>query len=75
MEKDGLALNIDADDNALDLDLAIGVGEYFRLGEDDMNQIIEEILSVISNWKHYAKKIGIAQKEQLIMEPAFNVEL
>lgn len=75
VEKDGLALNIDADDNALDLDLAIGVGEYFRLGEDDMNQIIEEILSVISNWKHYAKKIGIAQKEQLIMEPAFKVEL
>jgi len=75
VDKDGLALNIDADDNALDLDLAIGVGEYFRLGEDDMNQIIEEILSVISNWKHYAKKIGIAQKEQLIMEPAFKVEL
>ena len=75
VEKDGLALNIDADDNALDLDLAIGVGEYFRLGEDEMNQIIEEILSVISNWKHYAKKIGIAQKEQLLMEPAFKVKL
>lgn len=73
VEKDGLALNIDADDNSLDLDLAIGVGEYFRLGEDEMNQIIEEILSVISNWKHYAKKIGIAQKEQLLMEPAFKV--
>ena len=75
VEKDGLALNIDADDNALDFDLAIGVGEYFRLGEDEMNQIIEEILSVISNWKHYAKKIGIAQKEQLLMEPAFKVGL
>ena len=75
VEKDGLALNIDADDNALDFDLAIDVGEYFRLGEDEMNQITKEISSVISNWKHYAKKIGIAQKEQLLMEPAFKVEL
>lgn len=75
VEKDGLALNIDADDNALDLDLAKDVGEYFRLGEDEMNQIIEEVISVVSNWKDYAKQIGIANKELLIMEPAFKVEL
>lgn len=75
VEKDGLALNIDADDNALDFDLAKDVGEYFRLGEDEMNQIIEEVISAVSNWRDYAKQIGIANKELLIMEPAFKVEL
>ena len=74
VDKDGLALNIDTDDNALDFDLAISVGEYFRLSQDEMDQIIEEILSIVSNWKSLAQQIGIANKEQLIMEPAFKAE-
>lgn len=31
VEKDGLSLNIDMDNNALDFDLAKSVGEFFRL--------------------------------------------
>lgn len=74
VDKGGLALNIDTDDNALDFDLAISVGEYFRLSQDEMDQIIEEILSVVSNWKFLAQQIGIPKKEQLTMEPAFKAE-
>ncbi|MGB8704639.1 MAG: HipA domain-containing protein, partial [Gillisia sp.] len=75
VEKDGLALNIDIDDNALDFDLAIGVGEYFRLSEEEMNKVIEEVISSVKRWEYWAKHLGIAKKEQLLMEPAFKVEL
>ncbi|MFK5982218.1 MAG: HipA domain-containing protein [Flavobacteriaceae bacterium] len=74
-EKDGLALNIDMDDNSLNFDLAKSVGEFFRLSESEMETIIEEVLTVVSDWKSVAKQIGIPNKEQLLMESAFNTEL
>lgn len=36
IEKDGLSLNIDMVDNSMDFNLAKSVGEYFRLGDDEM---------------------------------------
>ncbi|WP_341868410.1 hypothetical protein [Flavobacterium xinjiangense] len=42
IEKDGLALNIDTDNNALDFELAKNVGEYFRLNEKQMVTIIKK---------------------------------
>lgn len=72
VEKNGLALNIDMDDNALDYDLAKSVGEYFRLNEDEMGTIMEEVLSVVRNWKAMADEIGISKKEQNLMESAFH---
>lgn len=75
IEKDGLALNIDMDDNALDFELAKSVGEFFRLSENEMNTIIEEVTTVVKDWKSIAKQIGITNKEQLLMEAAFNTEV
>ncbi|MFA5297112.1 MAG: HipA domain-containing protein [Lutibacter sp.] len=75
IEKDGLALNIDMDDNALDFKLAKSVGEFFRLSENEMNAIIEEVINVVKDWKSVAKQIGIPNKEQLLMEPAFKTEI
>lgn len=37
IDKDGLALNIDMDNNALDFELAKSVGEYFRLTTKEMD--------------------------------------
>ncbi|WP_373518940.1 type II toxin-antitoxin system HipA family toxin [Pricia sp.] len=71
IEKDGLSLNIDMYDNALDFDLAKSVGEYFRLGDDEMETILDEVLAVVKNWKSIAGQIGIPKKEQEIMERAF----
>lgn len=71
IEKDGLSLNIDMDDNALDFELARNVGEYFRLNKEEMEIILDEVLSVVKNWKSIAKKIGISEKEQQLMENAF----
>ncbi|WP_347373958.1 type II toxin-antitoxin system HipA family toxin [Aequorivita sp. Q41] len=75
IEKDGLALNIDTDDNALDFELAKSVGEFFRLSEDEMDTIINEVVTIVKDWKSIAKKIGISNKEQLLMEPAFKTEI
>lgn len=72
-EKNGLALNIDMDDNALDYNLAKSVGEFFRLNETEMNQVIDEVLGVVKDWKSVAKQIGISNKEQQLMESAFNL--
>ncbi len=73
IDKDGLALNIDMDNNALDYELVKSVGEYFRLDNKQMDEIINEVLSVVSTWQAVAKKIGISNKEQNLMSKAFNV--
>ena len=75
IEKDGLALNIDMDDNALDFELAKSVGEYFRLSDDEMDAITNEVIRVVKDWKSVAKQIGISSKEQLLMQPAFKTEI
>lgn len=75
IDKDGLSLNIDMDDNSLDLDLAKSVGVYFRLTESDMDSIIFEIKGSVKNWKNLADKIGIQRNEQMLMEAAFRIEM
>lgn len=72
IDKDGLALNIDTDNNDLDFELAKSVGEYFRLNKQQMETIIQEVLQVISNWKTIAKEIGISRSEQELMIKAFH---
>lgn len=71
IEKDGLSLNIDMDDNALDFDLAKSVGQYFRLSEKEMQTILDDVLSVVKNWKIMAKEIGIKNSEMQLMAGAF----
>lgn len=71
IEKDGLSLNIDMDDNALDFDLAKSVGEYFRLREDEMHSILDEVLFAVNDWKTVAKDIGIKNSEIQLMSVAF----
>lgn len=70
-DKDGLALNIDADSNALDFDLAKSVGEYFQLSNSDMNQIIGEVHNAVKVWNKLAREIGLSRKEQDLMASAF----
>ncbi|MFV0182878.1 type II toxin-antitoxin system HipA family toxin [Empedobacter falsenii] len=71
IEKDGLALNIDMYNNALDFELAKSVGEYFRLTTNEMDQIIDEVITVVKNWQDIANKIGISRAEQELMASAF----
>lgn len=71
IDKDGLALNIDTDNNELDFDLAKSVGEYFRLNNNQMEEIIQQVLGVTTKWKTMANEIGISRSEQELMEKAF----
>jgi len=72
IDKGGLSLNIDMDNNALDFELAKSVGEYFRLDDAQMETILDEVMISVGNWKTVADKIGILKKEQEIMGQAFN---
>ena len=71
IDKDGLSLNIDSDNNALDFDLAKSVGEYFQLQEKQMDDILKEIKGAVKNWKTEATKIGISKAEITLMNAAF----
>ena len=59
------------DNNALNFELAKSVGEYFRLNTLQMENIIQEVTQVTSNWKTIAGEIGISRAEMEMMEKAF----
>lgn len=69
----GLKLNISENDNALDLDLALEVSEFFRLTEKRAKEIIEEVKHAIRNWKQIADKYGISKGEQELKSNAFRI--
>ena len=71
VDKSGLSLNIDLDNNDLDIELAKSVGEYFRLNVTEMNKIIEEVLLAVKQWRNIANEIGIVRMEQELMRAAF----
>lgn len=73
IDKDGLALNIDTDNNTLDLELAKSVGVYFRLSEKEMKIIIDEVMSSVAGWQRAAQEIGISRSEQTLMAGAFRL--
>ena len=71
IDKDGLSLNIDSNNNALDFNLAKSVGDYFQLKEKQMDDILKEIKGAVKNWKTEATKIGISKAEITLMGFAF----
>ena len=58
-------------DNALNLNLAIEVCDYFRLSENRANEIIDEVIHAVSSWKEIATKYGISRVEQELKAIAF----
>lgn len=74
IDKDGLALNINMDDNSLDFEVAKSIGEYFRLTKNERDQTIQEVTNSVKQWKEIAAKIGISRAEQDLMSSAFNVK-
>ncbi|HTN38017.1 MAG TPA: HipA domain-containing protein [Arachidicoccus sp.] len=71
IDKDGLALNIDTDNNALDFEIAKNVGEYFRLDEKQMGKILKEVEEAVHGWEEIAEQIGISRTERELMQSAF----
>jgi len=73
IDKVGLALNIDMDNNSPDIDLVKSVSVYFRLGKKEMDNILDEVQSAVLGWQKVATEIGIPRNEQTIMAAAFKV--
>ncbi|MBC8265346.1 MAG: type II toxin-antitoxin system HipA family toxin [Flavobacteriales bacterium] len=73
IDKNGLSLNIDTHNNALDYELAKSVGEYFQLENNEMDCIIDEVKKSVSKWKEIAQQIGVSRSEQELMKSAFNI--
>lgn len=71
VDKAGLSLNIDLDNNDLDFELAKSVGEYFKLTNVQMNEILNEVKKSVSSWSKIADEIGISKVEQELMAAAF----
>lgn len=69
----GLKLNISDEDNALDLDLALEVAEFFRLSEQRALVIIEEVKKAVSTWRKVADKYGLSRAEQEVKAMAFRM--
>jgi serine/threonine-protein kinase HipA len=68
---DGLKLNIDLEDNALDLGLARSVAPYFRVSTADADAIIANCVAVVKQWPILANELGLSRREQEMMAPAF----
>lgn len=70
---DGLKLNITEADNALDLELAREVAEYFRLNLAEADEIIQDFIEIVSQWRTIANGLGLSVREQEYMADAFSL--
>ena len=67
----GLKLNISETDNSLDYDLALSITPYLGIKKDRAVAIVEQIKSVVAEWRKVAKRYGISNSEQDLVEDAF----
>ncbi len=72
VDKSGLSLNIDMENNALDFELAKSVGDFFRLDNKEMDKIIQQVINSVRKWEVVADQTGISRSEKEIMRAAFN---
>lgn len=69
----GLHLNIDDRDNALEVDLAFDVAEYFQLDTKTADEIYKKVTRTISKWEELATEAGIEKGERDLMKECFRV--
>ncbi|CAI0993304.1 type II toxin-antitoxin system HipA family toxin [Serratia quinivorans] len=70
---DGLKLNITESDNALDLELAREVARFFRLSLAEADEIIENFIGIVSQWRTIANGLKLPLREQERMAEAFRL--
>ena len=67
----GLHLNIDEISNALDVELAFEVSDYFQIDAEKANEIYKQVSGVVSQWEEIAKLQGIPRGEREMMRDCF----
>jgi len=68
----GLRLNISETDNAQNLELALEVAPYFRIGKSRAQEIVGHTIKVVQSWPQVAKSFGISKSEQDRIASAFD---
>ena len=58
-------------DNALDYDLALSIAPYLGIKKDNALEIVKQIKSIVAEWRKVAKRYGISNSEQDLVENAF----
>jgi len=67
----GLHLNIDDRDNALEVDLAFEVMDYFQLDTRTADKIYQKLINAVSKWEELAIEAGITRGERDLMKDCF----
>lgn len=68
-----LSLNVDSDNSAINLNLAIEASKYYGITKADAASLADEIVrKVDNNWRALAGKYGISHSEAERMSPAFS---
>jgi serine/threonine-protein kinase HipA len=70
---DGLSLNINESNNALDFQLTIDVAQYAGISISEAQTIIKHTADVVSCWRKWANLYHISRDEQEMMATAFKV--
>lgn len=71
---DTLSLNVDADSNLIDFNLALSVAKLYGLTETQAVNELKEIKNVVeTNWRKLAGKFGLSRSETEEMAPAFEM--
>ena len=68
---EGLSLNINEHDNALDYRLALEIAPYAGISKTVAEQIIQRSKEVVSQWRSLASASHISRDEQEMMAAAF----
>ena len=69
----GLKLNIDEEDNSLDIDLVLSAAPYYLLSGKRSEEIKEEVIKAVSNWRIMAAKYKVSNAETERKKRAFRV--
>lgn len=68
-----LSLNVDSNNSAIDMNLAIEASKYYEITKEDAVILANEIIRTVDdNWRTLAKKYGISRGEAERMSPAFS---
>ncbi len=69
----GLKLNVDENDNTLDIDLAMTTAPYYLLSAEHANEIKNEIIAAVAQWRKIAVKYKASSSEIEWKARAFRV--
>lgn len=69
-----LSTAIDYNSTAARIDTLVYVADYFRLGSEEMRNVLGDVAAAVSDWRTVARRYGLGDTEIEVMAPAFEHE-